>query len=179
MSFDVALTDADGDTVVSPDAIAVHLEPPPVTTVVVAIADPPLNDSDTTSTVTFTFSEAPTNFTEADITAVGGTVTAITGSGTSYTATFTAANDFAGHRFGLGDRGQLHRLHRRHRWCRHRHRGDRPGNPTVAVDIVDGALNDGVTSSVVTFTFSEATGTNFTDADIQGVGRPLTGSAAR
>ena len=29
-------------------------------------------------------------------------------------------------------------------------------NPTVTVDIVDGALSDGDTSSVVTFTFSEA-----------------------
>ena len=31
-----------------------------------------------------------------------------------------------------------------------------PLNPTVTVDIVDGALSDGDTSSVVTFTFSEA-----------------------
>ena len=31
-------------------------------------------------------------------------------------------------------------------------------NPTMAVDLVDGALSDGDSSSVVTFTFSEAPG---------------------
>ena len=40
-------------------------------------------------------------------------------------------------------------------------------NPTVAVDIVDGALNDGDTNSVVTFAFSEAPGASFTESDIQ------------
>ena len=40
-------------------------------------------------------------------------------------------------------------------------------NPTVTVDIVDGALNDGDTSSVVTFAFSEAPGASFTESDIQ------------
>ena len=40
-------------------------------------------------------------------------------------------------------------------------------NPTVAVDIVDGVLNDGDTSSVVTFTFSEAPGASFSQSDIQ------------
>ena len=32
MSFDLALTDADGDTVVSPDVITVHLQEPPTVT---------------------------------------------------------------------------------------------------------------------------------------------------
>ena len=40
-------------------------------------------------------------------------------------------------------------------------------NPTVTVDIVYGALNDGDTSSVVTFAFSEAPGASFTESDIQ------------
>ena len=39
-------------------------------------------------------------------------------------------------------------------------------NPTVVVNIVDGTLNDGDTSSVVTFTFSEAPGASFTESDI-------------
>ena len=39
--------------------------------------------------------------------------------------------------------------------------------PAVAVDIVEGALNDGVTGSVVTFAFSEAPGASFTESDIQ------------
>ena len=44
-------------------------------TVTVDIVDPTLSDSDNSSVVTFTFSEAPVDFTAADITAVGGTVT--------------------------------------------------------------------------------------------------------
>ena len=79
LSFDLGLTDADGDTVVSPDAITVELQAPSVPTVVVAIADALLNDNDNTSTVTFTFSQAPTGFTADDITAVGGTVTGLAG----------------------------------------------------------------------------------------------------
>ncbi len=42
-----------------------------------------------TSTVTFTLSEASTDFAIADVTAIGGTLSAFTGSGTSYSATFT------------------------------------------------------------------------------------------
>jgi hypothetical protein len=42
-----------------------------------------------TSTLTFTLSEASTNFIEADITVSGGTLSTFAGSGTSYTATFT------------------------------------------------------------------------------------------
>ena len=34
------------------------------------------------------------------------------------------------------------------------------------VNIVDGTLNDGDTSSVVTFAFSEAPGASFTESDI-------------
>ena len=44
--------------------------------------------------------------------------------------------------------------------------------PTVAVNIVDTSLNDGDTSSVVNFTFSEAV-TNFTDTDVTVVGGTL------
>src|SRR4029078_5833255 len=40
-------------------------------------------------------------------------------------------------------------------------------NPTVTVNIVDGSLNDGDTSSSVTFAFSEAPGASFSEADIQ------------
>jgi hypothetical protein len=46
--------------------------------------------SSRTSTVTFTLSEASTNFTVADVSATNGTLSAFSGSGTSYTATFTA-----------------------------------------------------------------------------------------
>ncbi len=42
-----------------------------------------------TATITFTLSEASTDFTLADIQVTGGTLSNLTGSGTSYTATFT------------------------------------------------------------------------------------------
>ena len=48
--------------------------------------------------MTFTFSEAPTGFTAGDITAVGGTVSGLSATSDPlvYTATFTAADGFAG-----------------------------------------------------------------------------------
>ena len=48
--------------------------------------------------VTFTFSEAPVDFTAADITAVGGTVSGLTLTADPlvYTATFTATDGFSG-----------------------------------------------------------------------------------
>ena len=48
-------------------------------TVTVDIVDPTLSDGDNSSVVTFTFTEAPVDFTAADITAVGGTVSGLTG----------------------------------------------------------------------------------------------------
>ena len=44
------------------------------------IVDSALNDADNSSVVTFTFSEATTNFILSDIIAVGGTVSGLTGS---------------------------------------------------------------------------------------------------
>src|SRR4029077_15827641 len=46
-------------------------------------------------------------------------------------------------------------------------------NPTVSVDIADTSLNDGDPSSLVTFTFSEAPGASFTNADLTVVGGTL------
>jgi hypothetical protein len=46
-----------------------------------------------TATITFTLSEASTNFTSADVTVSGGTLSGFSGSGTSYTATFTPTAD--------------------------------------------------------------------------------------
>ena len=46
-----------------------------------------------TATITFTLSEASTNFTADDVTATGGTLSNFSGSGTSYTATFTPTAD--------------------------------------------------------------------------------------
>ncbi|MBK7415828.1 MAG: Ig-like domain-containing protein [Dechloromonas sp.] len=66
--------------------------------VVVNIVDSALNVADTTSVVTFTFSEAPVGFTAADITAANGTVTNLqpTADPLVFTATFTASSPFEG-----------------------------------------------------------------------------------
>jgi Ca2+-binding RTX toxin-like protein/citrate lyase beta subunit len=124
-----------------------------------------LSDGDNSSTVNFTFSEAPTGFTVEDITVINGTLTGFSGSGTSYTATFTAADGFEGtgsvsvaagsYTDAAGNAGTAG--------------SDTVAidtrNPTVLVDIVDASLSDGDNTSVVSFTFSEAT-TDFTIEDI-------------
>ena len=46
-----------------------------------------------TATITFTFSEAPTDFDSSDITVTGGTLGTLSGSGTTRTATFTPTDD--------------------------------------------------------------------------------------
>ena len=46
-----------------------------------------------TATITFTLSEASTDFTSADVSATGGTLSNFAGSGTAYTATFTPTAD--------------------------------------------------------------------------------------
>ncbi|MFM2604626.1 tandem-95 repeat protein [Vibrio diabolicus] len=46
-----------------------------------------------TTTLTFTLSEAATDFAEADVTVAGGTLSNFAGSGASYTATFTPAEE--------------------------------------------------------------------------------------
>ena len=141
-------------------------------TVTVDIVDGALNDGDNSSVVTFAFSEAPgASFTESDIQVSAG-LTLDAGSLTwstprIYTATFTATTASP--------------APARCRW-RPAATPTRPStwaaraptpsridteNPTVTVDIVDGALSDGDNSSVVTFTFSEAPGASFTESDIQ------------
>ena len=141
-------------------------------TVVVDLVDGALSDGDSSSVVTFTFSEAPgASFTEADIQVSAG-LTLNAGSlsmidATHYQATVTAVDSFTGTgtvslaagswtdaALNLGGAGSDSVPIDRQ-------------NPTVVVDLVDGALSDGDSSSVVTFTFSEAPGASFTEADIQ------------
>ncbi|WP_292388382.1 Ig-like domain-containing protein, partial [Mesorhizobium sp.] len=56
-----------------------------------------LSDSDNSSVVTFTFSEAPSGFDASDVTATNGTITGLTqDTATTYHATFTANDSFAG-----------------------------------------------------------------------------------
>ena len=137
----------------------------------VNIVDGTLNDGDTSSVVTFAFSEAPgASFTESDIvvsaglTLVAGSLTMI--DATHYEATVTADDGFTGTGTVSVAAGS------------YTDAALNPGgagsdsvsidtqNPTVDVDIVDSALNSVDTSSDVTFTFSEAP-VGFTDADIQ------------
>src|SRR5205814_1725739 len=130
--------------------------------------------------VTFTFSEATTNFTVGDISATNGAISNFTGSGANYSATFTAID-------GISANGSVSVTAGSYT--------DAAGNlgatdsdtvpidtlnPTVSVNIVDTSLNDGDNSSVVTFTFSEAT-TNFAIGDISatnGTMSNFTGSGA-
>src|SRR5690606_7656346 len=62
------------------------------------IADASLNVADASSTVTFTFSEAPAGFTAGDIPVTGGTPTGLTATGDPLhrTATFTADAGYEG-----------------------------------------------------------------------------------
>src|SRR5262245_46823744 len=133
---------------------------------------PSLSDGDTSSVVTFEFSEAPgASFTESDIqvsaglTLNAGSLTMI--DATHYQAAVTASDNFTGTGSVTVATGS---------WT---DAASNPGgggsdtvpidrqNPTVTVDIVDGSLSDGNTSSVVTFEFSEAPGASFTESDIQ------------
>ncbi|MCP8941146.1 Ig-like domain-containing protein, partial [Alsobacter sp. SYSU M60028] len=80
------------------DTVAIDTKNPTVT---VNIVDSSLNDSDTSSVVTFTFSETPVGFSAADLTVVGGTVSGLAvdpsdPSGKTWTATFTAQVGYNG-----------------------------------------------------------------------------------
>jgi hypothetical protein len=128
-----------------------------------------------TDTITFTLSEAATNFTAADVTATGGTISGFSGSGTSYTATFTPNAGFEGNAIVSVAAGEF---------------TDAAGNPNVAastlsipVDTVaptlaitrvgSGVLTIGATDTI-TFTLSEAA-TNFTAADVTATGGAISG----
>src|SRR4051812_27074276 len=151
------------------DTVTIDRENP---TVLVDIVDSSLGDGDSSSVVSFAVSEAPgASFSESDIVVSAG-LTLTVGSltmvdATHYTATVTANDGFTGTgtvslaagsytdaALNLGGAGSDTVTIDR-------------GNPTVLVDIVDGALSDGDNSSVVTFAFSEAPGASFTESDIQ------------
>ena len=59
-------------------------------TVTVSIDNTHINVAHSTATVTFTFSESPTDFTLNDVTSADGSLSNLSGSGPIYTATFTA-----------------------------------------------------------------------------------------
>src|SRR5204863_226662 len=75
------------------DTVTIDTKNPTVT---IDIVDSSLSDTDNSSVVNFTFSEAPVGFTLGDISASHGTMSNLTGSGTSWSATFTADDGFEG-----------------------------------------------------------------------------------
>jgi hypothetical protein len=125
------------------------------------------------STITFTFSEAPTGFTDSDITTTGGTLGPISGSGTTRTAVFTSTANMAsgtasitvangsytnavGNAGGGATKG----------WT-----GIDTLPPTLFITSGVSTVRAGQTATV-TFTFSE-TLTGFTDSDITTTGGTL------
>src|SRR4029078_12944520 len=149
-------------------------------TLSINIVDGALSDGDNSSVVTFTFSEVPVGFDASDIVATNGTVTGLTQdlagdpSGKTWTATFTAADGFTGTgtvsvandsytdaalNLGSGSSDTV---------------TIDTGNPTLSINIVDGALSDGDNSSVVTFTFSEVP-VGFDASDIVATNGTVTG----
>src|SRR5437764_668104 len=134
-----------------------------------------------TATITFSFSEAPTDFTLANTSAVGGTLGPLTASqdGKTYSATFTAA---AGTDISTGS------VSVDSTW--HEAQGN-PGTgatsslfavdtvtPTASVSVNSTDVNLAHNTATVTFSFSEAP-TDFTMANTSAVGGtlgPLTAS---
>ncbi|MDP3512167.1 MAG: Ig-like domain-containing protein, partial [Sulfuritalea sp.] len=77
-----------GTNVNAPTLNSAELTPLPGPTVTITSNDSSLTVGET-ATITFTLSEAATDFTAADVTASAGALTSFSGSGTTYTATFT------------------------------------------------------------------------------------------
>src|SRR6185436_17218779 len=160
VTVDAGYTDVSGNTGTSgSDNVSIDRLNP---TVVVDVVDAALSDTDTNSSVTFTFSEKVSDATfaglasGAGITVVGGTLSALTWDAghTAATATFTATDGFSGTGSVTVDAGYTDVSGNTGTSGADTVSIDRL-NPTVAVDVVDAALSDGDTNSSVTFTFSE------------------------
>ena len=164
-----------------PDTVPIDTRNP---TVAVDIVDASLSDTDNSSLVTFSFSEAVGASTVANlasgagITVTGGTLSALTWNAahTFATATFTASDDsvtpgsvtvaagsYTDVAGNLGSAGGPDTVPIDTR------------NPTVAVDIVDASLSDADNSSLVTFSFSEAVGASTVANLASGAGITVTG----
>jgi predicted lactoylglutathione lyase len=122
--------------------------------------------NDGTLALTFTSSEATTNFVKDDITVSGGSLGALSGSGTTYTATFTPSAsgattiDVASGKF-TDAVGNNNTAATQFNWT---YDGTAPTMTITAAEVSDGGTsNDGTLA--LTFTSSEAT-TNFVKADI-------------
>ena len=143
-------------------------------TVAVTINRSVINVANDTGTVTFTFSEAPVDFSLADVASADGTLSNLSGSGTSYSATFTAnagvvdaaatvsvingSYHDAGGNAGIGGSTTPFTVD--------------TVTPTVAVAINNTDVNLAHNTGTVTFTFSEAP-TAFILADTTATGGTL------
>jgi large repetitive protein len=173
--FTYTVSDGTGNTATAYVSITIDNIFP---TVAITLSDSALIAGET-STVTFTFSEAPTGFTVADITAENGTISgfAATANPLVYTATFTPTTDIedptnvisvgTGYTDAAGNTGTA---------ASSSNYTVDTKSPTVAITLSDSALIAGETSTV-TFTFSEAP-TGFTVADITAENGTISGFAA-
>ena len=142
-------------------------------TAAVTVDHSDVNLAANTALVTFSFSEAPTDFTAANITTTGGTLGTLTAvNATTYTATFTAASgtDISNAAVSVDNT-----------W--HEDNGN-PGTaastsftvdtvtPTAAVTVDHSDVNLAANTALVTFSFSEAP-TDFTAANITTTGGTL------
>src|SRR5213076_2536548 len=137
-----------------PDTVTIDTKNPTVT---IDIVDSSLSDTDNSSVVNFTFSEAPVGFALGDISATNGVMSALVmDDATHYHATFTA-ND------GIENTGSVTvdaakftdaALNANEAAIADTVTIDTK-NPTVTIDIVDSSLSDSDNSSLVNFTFSE------------------------
>ncbi|AWI52816.1 hypothetical protein DEH84_04820 [Aquabacterium olei] len=174
-TFVYTIEDADGSRATATLAITITTADLPPT--IAVSSDKTALKAGETATVTFTLSEAATDFNVDDLIVTGGTLSDFNGSGTSYTATFTpGANstiaasihvDSAKFTDAAGNANDD---------------GSDSNNtasmtvdtvrPTVVVTSDQTALKAGETATV-TFTFSEDPGSSFTSADIDVTGGTL------
>ena len=145
------------------DSVAIDTANPTLTVDIVATS---LSDGTPSSTVNFTFSEAPVDFTAGDIIATHGTISNFTMvDATHYTATFTATDDFSGNGSVTVGAGSYTDAAGNSGGAGSDSVAIDTANPTLTVDIVATSLSDGTPSSTVNFTFSEAP-VDFTAGDI-------------
>ena len=174
-SIKFKVTDAAGnDGTVATQAYVLDTTKP---TIAITTNNNALKDADV-ATITFTLSEASTDFTFADVTAVGGTLSNFTAtSATVYTASFTptagsttgATIDVAADTFtdAVGNTNSV---------ATQLSMSVDTTKPTIAITTNNNALKDADVATI-TFTLSEAS-TDFTFADVTAVGGTLSNFTA-
>ncbi|QEP42894.1 hypothetical protein D5085_07010 [Ectothiorhodospiraceae bacterium BW-2] len=171
-TFKSTVTDQAGN--ISPDSatlsITIDTTPPTIS----IISDKPSLMAGETATLTFTLSEASTNFATGDISVAGGTLSNFSGSGTIYTATFTpTANSTANGEISVATNTFSDAAENTNTIGDSLSLTVDTARPTIAITSSDSSLQDGDTPTI-TFTLSEAS-TDFTADDITVTGGTLSG----